>query len=209
MEGINSIFNHGFMSFASVCIIVACLIIMGSFTLLALKVEQMIHTMEDQNQILVYIDDRLSDDQARALETSIEAIPNITNAVFVHRDDAMESFVAAFEDTSLFDGLDSSVLRHSFVIYMEDIAQMEATRNQLAVTPGIANINAHTEISEGFVKIRSVVSAVSMVLVGVLPVISLFIMSNTINSISYSLLVHNISHIKVCINTESIINNAL
>ena len=33
-EGINSIFTHGFMSFASICIIIACLLIMGSFALL-------------------------------------------------------------------------------------------------------------------------------------------------------------------------------
>ena len=34
-EGFHSIFTHGFMSFAAVCMIVACLLIMGSFTLLA------------------------------------------------------------------------------------------------------------------------------------------------------------------------------
>ena len=33
-EGFHSIFTHGFMSFAAVCMIVACLLIMGSFTLL-------------------------------------------------------------------------------------------------------------------------------------------------------------------------------
>ena len=31
-EGFHSIFTHGFMSFAAVCMIVACLLIMGSFT---------------------------------------------------------------------------------------------------------------------------------------------------------------------------------
>ena len=36
-EGFQSIFTHGFMSFAAVCMIVACLIIMGSFTLLAVN----------------------------------------------------------------------------------------------------------------------------------------------------------------------------
>ena len=41
-EGLGSIFSHGFMSFASVCVIVACLIIMGSFTLLVLNVNNMI-----------------------------------------------------------------------------------------------------------------------------------------------------------------------
>ena len=37
-EGFVSIFSHGLMSFAAVCMIVACLIIMGSFSLLAVKI---------------------------------------------------------------------------------------------------------------------------------------------------------------------------
>ena len=66
-EGIVSVFNHGFMSFASICIIVACLLIMGTFTLLSLNIDNMINTMESENQILAYIDESLSEDEARAL----------------------------------------------------------------------------------------------------------------------------------------------
>ena len=39
-EGFHSIFTHGFMSFAAVCMIVACLLIMGSFTLLVVTHEK-------------------------------------------------------------------------------------------------------------------------------------------------------------------------
>lgn len=51
-EGFSSIGKHGFMSFASVTIIVACLIIMGSFSLLAVNVDQMIRKLETQNEML-------------------------------------------------------------------------------------------------------------------------------------------------------------
>ena len=36
-EGFHSIFTHGLMSFAAVCMIVACLLIMGSFSLVAVS----------------------------------------------------------------------------------------------------------------------------------------------------------------------------
>ena len=35
--GFHSIFTHGFMSFAAVCMIVCCLLIMGSFSLVAVN----------------------------------------------------------------------------------------------------------------------------------------------------------------------------
>ncbi|MGX8699509.1 MAG: FtsX-like permease family protein, partial [bacterium] len=45
---------------------------------------------------------------------------------------------------------------------------------------GISQVNAHLEISEGFVRVRTLVTSISMALVAILFIISLFIMANTI-----------------------------
>ncbi|MBQ6756970.1 MAG: permease-like cell division protein FtsX [Oscillospiraceae bacterium] len=179
-EGMVSVFNHGFMSFASICIIVACLIIMGSFSLLSLNVDSIIYRMESENEILAYIDESLSDVDARALESRIEQVPNVASAQFVSREEAMESFVKQYENTSLFDGVDATVFRHRYIIKLDDISLMAKTQTDLLSVRGIAKINAHLEISEGFVRIRNIVTTVSVSLVVILLVISLFIMSNTI-----------------------------
>lgn len=179
-EGMVSVFNHGFMSFASVCIIVACLIIMGSFSLLSLNVDTIIYRMESENEILAYVDESLSDADARALESRIEQVPNVASAQFVSREEAMDSFVKQYENTSLFDGVDATVFRHRYIIKLDDISLMAKTQTDLLSVRGIAKINAHLEISEGFVRIRNIVTTVSVSLVVILLVISLFIMSNTI-----------------------------
>ena len=54
-EGFHSIFTHGFMSFAAVCMIVACLLIMGSFSLLAVNLDHMLGDLEAENEFLAYI----------------------------------------------------------------------------------------------------------------------------------------------------------
>lgn len=168
------------MSFASICIIVACLLIMGSFALLSLNVEEIIHTMESENQILAYVDDSISDVDARAMQARLEAVPNVESAQFVSRDEAWESFKGSYKNQSLFEGLDSSVLPNRFIINLQDIALMGATQEALSAIPGIETVNAHLEISEGFIRIRNLVTTVSIVLVAILFVVSLFIMSNTI-----------------------------
>ena len=56
-EGFHSIFTHGFMSFAAVCMIVACLLIMGSFSLLAVNLDHMLGDLEAENEFLAYIDE--------------------------------------------------------------------------------------------------------------------------------------------------------
>ena len=59
-EGFRSITTHGFMSFASVTIIMACLIIMGSVSLLSLNIDALIKDLESQNEIVVFVVSPLS-----------------------------------------------------------------------------------------------------------------------------------------------------
>ena len=54
-EGISNMFSHGFMSFAAVCVTVACLIIMGTFSLVLYNVHVMIVDLEKENQVLFAI----------------------------------------------------------------------------------------------------------------------------------------------------------
>jgi cell division transport system permease protein len=51
---------------------------------------------------------------------------------------------------------------------------------------GIAKVNAYLEVADGFVTVRNVVSAVSLILVVVLVIVSIFIMANTIKLATYS-----------------------
>ena len=60
-EGFRSIRKHGFMSFASVTIITACLIIMGSVFLLSLNIDAMIADMEQENEVVAFVDETIED----------------------------------------------------------------------------------------------------------------------------------------------------
>ena len=178
-EGVGSIFTHGFMSFASVCVIVACLLIMGSFALLSLNVQRIIGRFEDENIVLAFVDESLSDDEARALQSRIESVEHVEHVEFITRDEAMTSFEEKYDD-AYFDNLDSTVLRHRYAVYLDDIAYVSQVRDGLRNIPGIALVNADLVVARGFITVRNIVASVSLVLIVVLFIISLFIMSNTI-----------------------------
>ena len=179
-EGIGNIFTNGFMSFASVCVIVACLIIMGSFALLAINVDALIHTFEDENVILAFVDENLTDEQALDLQGQLEAIDNVSYVQYISKEEAMESFVDKYQNSSLFDGLDASVFRDRYAVYLDEISLAEQTQISLRDIDGIAEVNANLEIARGFVTVRNIVSGVSLVIAAILFVVSIFIMSNTI-----------------------------
>ena len=184
-EGFRSIKIHGFMSFASVTIITACLIIMGSIFLLSLNIDALIADLEQQNEVVAFVDESIVDeDEAKSLEGSILGISNIWAADFVSRDSAMDSFMSKYDDR-LMEGIDSTVFRHRFVIHLTDISQMADTKAELESIPGIAKVNAHIEYADRFVRVRNIVSVVSLILTVILVFVSFFIMSNTIKLTTY------------------------
>lgn len=179
-EGFRSIFTHGFMSFASVTIIIACLLIMGSFSLLALNIDAIIDRLEKENEMLAFVDEDLSDAKARELQTQLEAVPNVSEVEFITREEAMQSFKDSYENQSLFEDIDPTVFRDRYVIHLDDIALMADTQKNLEAIDGVADVSAQLEISKGFVTVRNIVSAVSLILIVILFIVSVFIMSNTI-----------------------------
>ncbi|MBO5496732.1 MAG: permease-like cell division protein FtsX [Oscillospiraceae bacterium] len=179
-EGFRSITTHGFMSFASVTIIMACLIIMGSVSLLSLNIDALIKDLESQNEIVVFVDEEITDeDAAREIGKNIAAVENISSVEFVPRDVAMDNFMSRY-DAALMEGIDETVFRHRFVVHLTDIALMSRTKLELESLKGVAKVNAHLDYAQSFVTIRNVVSVVSLVLIVILVFVSFFIMSNTI-----------------------------
>ena len=179
-EGFRNIFTHGFMSFASVTIIIACLIVMGSFTLLDININNIIDDIGNQNQILAYVDESMSAQDASAkIQTKLTAIDNVANVEFVSRSEAKDNFMEKY-DESLMDGIDDTVFRHRFVIQLVDLSLMADTQAAISEVDGIVKVNAPIDYADKFISVRNVVSVVSLALIVILVFVSLFIMSNTI-----------------------------
>ena len=184
-EGFRNIFTHGFMSFASVTIIIACLIVMGSFTLLDININQIIDDIGDQNQILAYVDEDMTAQEASAkLQTKLESLDNVASVELVSRSEARESFMEKY-DESLMEGIDDEVFRHRFSIQLIDLSLMDETKAEIEDVDGIVKVNAPTEFADKFISVRNVISIVSLALIVILGFVSLFIMSNTIKLATY------------------------
>ncbi len=179
-EGFRSIFTHGFMSFASVTIIMACLIIMGSVSLLSLNIDSLIKDLEDQNEVVAFVEESIDDESAaEAIGSELRKIENVQSVEFVSRKNAMAKFMSNY-DSDLMEGIDETVFRHRFVVHLTDISSMAQTKARLEDVDGIAEAKAHTQYAKAFISIRNVVTVVSLVLIVILVFVSIFIMTNTI-----------------------------
>ena len=184
-EGIKGIFTHGFMSFAAVCVTVACLLIVGSFSILMYNVNIMVEDLNKTNEILVYVDSSLSDAEARSVGTRINMIDNVLKSEFVSREQALANFVADHDGDDAFTGVNASDLRHRFVVTLEDNTRIEQTGMALKAVSGVADIRAEYELAEGFSTMQQILRIASIAVISVLLVVSLLIISNTVKLAMY------------------------
>ena len=203
-EGVRSIRSHGLMSFAAVCMVLACLLIMGSFTLVAVNADRMLGDLESENVFLAYIDETYTDAQIEALQSRIKAMDNVADVTFIPKEEAKQNYMEGREDSELFSSVPDEVFRDRFSIHVVDIELFEQTVDQVAALPGIANHRAETEIAEGFVMVRNVATAIATILIVILVVISLFIIANTTKLATFSRR-EEIAIMKMCGATNSFV----
>ena len=179
-EGFRGIFLHGFMSFAAICVTVACLLIVGSFSILMYNINIMVKELNQTNEVMVYIDETLSESDARSVGTKINLIENVQMSTFKNRQQALEEFVADHQGDEAFSGVEAEDLRHRFVVTLMDNSLMQDTVSQIEQIEGVAKITASYELAEGFSTLQNVLQIVSVAVIAVLLVVSLLIISNTV-----------------------------
>ena len=110
-EGAGNMFSHGFMSFAAIGVTVACLLIMGTFTLVAYNANENLADLQQENAIVAFVDETLDETAARALETKITGTDNVADCSFVSRTEARDAYVEKYDDEDVYGKMPKSISR--------------------------------------------------------------------------------------------------
>ncbi len=184
-EGLRGIFLHGFMSFAAVCVTVACLLILGSFSCLTANLNILVEDLNKTNEVMVYVDESLPDAEARSIGTQINSVANVFQSDYITREEALENFVADHAGDDAFSGVEAKDLRHRYRVILEDNSLIEQTVAEIKEIQGVADVNASYELAEGFSNLQKILQVASLALVVVLLAVSLLIISNTVKLAMY------------------------
>lgn len=179
-EGLSNMFSHGFMSFAAIGITVACLVIMGTFTLVAVNADANLRELENSNELLAFVEDDCASEVASAIMSKIKSVPNVTEVAFISKEEATAAVEARHPDEEVFQDLDPEIFRDRYSIHIADLELISQTKTDLEAVPGVAWVRAEEGIAGGFITIRNIATAVCVALILILFVVSVFIISNTI-----------------------------
>lgn len=178
-EGVCAMFKHGFMSFAAICITVACLVIINSFMLISYNLDLTVGEVQKELRIVVCIDESYTEAESKSVGSDINMLPNVANAEFVSRQQALDDFIGD-SDASLFEGLEADAMRDQFIVTLVDNSLVEETKAELENINGVGDVYADIEVGNALATIRTVLYIASLAIAAVLLIVSLIIISNTI-----------------------------
>lgn len=188
-EGFRNVWTNRMMSLASICVLMSCLVLIGSAAMVFLNIDALLERIEEENVVMVYLEDETSQDQITAMENQIYALDNIKEVEFVSKEDAWEEQLSTMgaAEAEFFKDVSSDIpLPNAYKVTVADLDQFDKTVKELNELEYVDIIRENKDLAQKLVAIRQGISLIAIVIVAVLFLISLFIISNTIKLTVYS-----------------------
>ena len=186
-EGFKNIWVNRFLSVATILVLVACLIIVGTGSLIFLNINSLLDIIEGQNIVMVYVEDEATDYETESLGLQLQNMNNIKNVEFVPREDAFEKQKEQFgENAALLDGLSPEILPDAYKVVVDDLSMFDSTVNEIKKLETVLKVRENSDLASKVEMLRNAVSYISLGVIVILFLVSMFIVSNTIRITIYN-----------------------
>ena len=181
-QSVKGLWRNGVMTLASIVVLMSCLVVMGSFSLIVMNLNTNLDALGDMNEIVAFIDLEKTEDEIKSIRESIAKYDNIKSIEYVSKEDALAQEKAKYEKDypNFFDGITSDIYPASVIITYEDNAKVETLKYNLQSTEGIYKVNCRSDVAATIETMKTGIIYIFLWFLAVLFVVSVFVIINTI-----------------------------
>lgn len=184
-EGFRNIWHNKLMSIASIAVLMSCMVIIGCAALIFANINTVLDKVDDQNVIVAFIEDGAAQDVIDRVGTELKAMPNVSGVEFVSQEEGLAQMAEEMELSDYLNGMENP-LPDSYKITVDDMALFSQTVESIQKVDGIQSVEESSDLAGSLTTVRHAISIVSVVIIVMLLVVSLFIVSNTVRVTMYS-----------------------
>lgn len=170
------------MSIASVLSIIASLVILGIFLVIAFNVEHITKEMEDQLELKVFLKEDVTQDQKIDIENNLKSNNLIAEYSFETKEQALNNMSNELgQYSNILTGLeDDNPLPESFIVKVNNAENIKKVNDQISGFDGVEDINYGESYVDALIKFNQYANIFTIGVLIILTGISLFIIYNTI-----------------------------
>ncbi len=182
------LWRNGVMSFASIAVLMSCLVVLGSFSLLVANINVNLEDLGLMNEIVVFVKKEASESEIKSIEREIKGIPYVGEVTRITADEALEQMKEqAGEDGYLYDMMqDDNPLLDSFILEYVDGAHYSDIMYNLGQIDGIDTIRDQRSLANTMQSLKNGIMLIFSWFLVVLFIVSVFVIINTIKLSVYS-----------------------
>ncbi|MBQ7961487.1 MAG: permease-like cell division protein FtsX [Clostridia bacterium] len=186
-EGFRNVRIHKLMTVASITVMLSCLLLIGGAYLIYENIQSVIDRVGEQNVVMVFIQDECSDEDEAALGDKIMQTENVKDCVFISKDESYETILYDMGDSaSVLKDIGSDFLPDAYKVTIIDMEKFPDTVNTMKSYENVLHVRENGELASRIASIQNAVGLVSIVIVIILLVVSLFIIANTVRITMFS-----------------------
>lgn len=180
-KGIENIWKNRMMAFASFCVLLISLLLVGLSVLVSINISSMIGGVEDKNEVIIYLQENATDMEISELYGALVRMDNVAEAKFYSKEDAFDDMKGNMSDYQMvFDSLgEDNPLLDAYRIRVENIGSIKDTLAQIDTLEHIESVRAPMDFVNILMELRQILTMVCGVIILALIIISIVIIANT------------------------------
>lgn len=187
-EGFRNLKVNKLMSVASVTVLFSCLMLIGIAFMLLVNIEAFISGIESENVIMVYVDMEATDYEYIKLGNDLRALDNVASVENIDKEPAYEEILSELDEglKTYLTELNENPLPDAYRVTVADMSGFETVVDEIKHLSGIERVYENSTLARQLEGVRNSVMYISLGMIALLLVVSLFIISNTIKVTMFS-----------------------
>ena len=181
-EAFHSIFRNNWISIASVGVVAVSLLILGSSLLMVLNANHLATGLESSVEISIFVQDKASPAEVKALEGQIRALPDVASVEFVPKARALEEMKQNLGDKKdILAGLeDKNPLPDTLRVKAVNVELVAPLARQFEVLPQVDQVRYGQGVVEKLMALSRWVRTAGLITMALLGAAAIFLIATTI-----------------------------
>lgn len=181
-KGVHSVWYNRLMSFASFCVLLVSLLMVGLATLAGVNINVVLDYVEDRNEVLVFTDGELSQTETAEISEKLmtSSYTTRTGVNFYSKEDAWTDFKRENPDAELiYERMDFNPMPNTFVVTISDLAKISDSVREFQQIEGVYRVSAPHDFAEFLIGVRTTLTIIGGAIILALIVVCLVIIYNS------------------------------
>ena len=179
--GFHNLIVNRSMTLSSVSVLTVCLLLIGMSFLILANIQNLVKDVEKQNVVVAFAKEGVDEAGLNKMNLDFYSIENVENVQFVSKEEGFHEQKAemGIED-DLLNGIIDNPLPDSFRITVSNMETFQTTLAAIKTVQNVDTVQESQEVVNKITLLQKSITAICLVMVVVLIIVSLFIITNTI-----------------------------